>query len=385
VTKKRILVITDEMPWGHRSIARAIYGYLKSMQKSENFEVYYAEVKAKLGLIHEMYMLSYRYLPVSNKISGWISYSPQLRKIIEKMSGGGNVLEPKKVVQKIKPDLIISAYWFHSHSLAEWREKEKQKFKLWTVVSDPWSILPIAYNSKIDLHLVYDQIGVDLGIKECNLKKSQILKTGWWTRQEMFESFDREGARKKIGFNDDRPVIFVGGGSMGTYSLTKILPALMSIKKHKAGLVFNTGKDKKAYNLVEQCIKSYKEKNKKGNLIIKNLGWIENMGEVLAGVDMVFGKAGPNFLFETVALRKPFVAITHNGGQEDGNIDLIKKKGLGWVKEKKDEAVTFMGDYLEDPGRYQEKFKKNIEAEAKRNKKSMEIVLKRVKKEWKKF
>jgi len=369
------------MPWGHRSIARAIYGFLKTKEKEENFEVYYAEVRAKLGLIHEMYMLSYRYLPVSNKLSRWISYSPGLRKLIEKMSQG-NVVAPRKIVEKIKPDLVISAYWFHSHSLARWRDKEKQKFKLWTAVSDPWTILPIAYNSKIDLHLVYDRKGVYLGMKECGLKRNQILITGWWTRQEMFGKFDRKEARKKLGFNDGRPVVFFGGGSMGTYSLVRLLPALMLIKD-KVGLVFNTGKDKKSYDLVERYVKSYKRLNKKGNLIIKNLGWIENMGEVLAGVDIVFGKAGPNFLFDVVASQKPFVAITHNGGQEDGNIRLIKKKGLGWVKEKRGEAVKFLRDYLKRPKRYQKKFEKSIENEAKRNEKSMEIISKRVKEELK--
>jgi UDP-N-acetylglucosamine:LPS N-acetylglucosamine transferase len=377
--KKKILVMTDHMPWGHRSIARAIYGFLKSKEKKENFEVYYAEVKSEMGVSNDIYMFSYRYLPLSNRIARWISYSPQIRKVVEELSES-NLAAPKKVVQKIKPDLIISAYWFHSHSLAGWKDRENLNFNLWTVVADPWTVLPVSYNSKIDMHLVYDQVGVDVGMKECGIPRSKILESGWWTRPEMFEKFDRKLSRKKLGFDDDRPVIFVGGGSLGTNSLTKLLPALMLIRG-KAGFVFNTGTDKLAYNLVEQYIRLYKKLNKNGNLIIKNLGWIENMGEVLAGVDIVFGKAGPNFLFDVVASKKPFVAITHIGGQEDGNIDLIKKKGLGWVKEKGTEAADFLLAYLDNPRKYQEKFKKNIEAEAKRNKMSMEIILDRVKKE----
>jgi len=379
MAKKKILVMTDHMPWGHRSIARAIYGFLKSREKEENFEVYYAEVKSEVGVGNDAYTFAYRYLPLSNRIAKWVSYSPQLRKIIEE-SSEANLPEPKKVVQKIKPDLIISAYWFHSHSLARWREREKLKFKLWTIVADPWTILPVSYNFKIDLHLVYDRVGVDLGIKECGLKKSQILETGWWTRPEMFGKFEGKAARKKLGFNDDRPVVFVGGGSLGTNSLTKLLPALMLIKG-EAGFVFNTGTDRLAYNLVEQYVKLYKRLNKEGKVIIKNLGWIENMAEVLAGVDIVFGKAGPNFLFDVVASQKPFVSITHIGGQEDGNVEIIKKKGLGWVKEKGNEAADFLLDYLKEPKKYEEKFRKNIEKEASRNGKSMEIILKKVKRE----
>ena len=53
------------------------------------------------------------------------------------------------------------------------------------------------------------------------------------------------------------------------------------------------------------------------------------MAEVLGASDIVFGKAGPNFLFDSVACQKPFVSMTHIGGQEDGNVELIKKKKLG--------------------------------------------------------
>lgn len=379
MVKKKILVMTDNMPWGHRSIAKAIYGFLKSKEKSENIEVYYAEVKAETGVASDAYIFGYRYLPASNRINKWISYSPQLRKIIEEFSMT-NLAGPKKVIQKIKPDLVISTYWFHSHSIAGWRDREKLSFKLWSVVADPWTIMPVSYNKKIDLHLVYDQKGIKIGTKECGLKKEQILETGWWTRPEMFQKFDREKARKKLGFTDNRPVIFVGGGSLGTNSLTKLLPVLMLIKG-KVGLVFNTGTDKLAYNLVEEYAKMYKKINKESEVIIRNLGWIENMGEVLAGVDIVFGKAGPNFLFDVVASQKAFVAITHIGGQEDGNIDLIKKKKLGWVKEKRNEAAEFILEYLKAPKKYEDKFKDSIRVEAKRNQKSMGIIWKELEKE----
>ena len=371
--------MTDHMPWGHRSIARAIYQFLKSKEKQENFEVHYAEVKSEIGIANDIYMLAYRYLPLSNRIAGWIADVPQLRKLIEELSVA-NLAGPRKAVQKIRPDLVISTYWLHSHSLAGWRDKEKLNFKLWTVVADPWSVMPVSYNQKIDLHLVYDKVGREVGERECGIPKEAILETGWWTRPEMFGKCDRNKSRKKMGFNDDRPVIFVGGGSLGTNSLAKLLPVLMLVKG-KAGFIFNTGTDKLAYNLVEQYIKLFKKLNKDSQIIIKNLGWIENMGEVLAAADIVFGKAGPNFLFDVVASQKPFVAITHIGGQEDGNVDLIRKKGLGWIKEKRNEAADFLLEYLNDPKKYEKKYQRTIREEATKNSKSMEIILKRLEKE----
>ena len=102
---------------------------------------------------------------------------------------------------------------------------------------------------------------------------------------------------------------------------------------------------------------------------------------MLTASDIVFGKAGPNFLFDVVARKKPMVAITHIGGQEDGNIEIIKKKGLGWVKEKPGQAADFLLEYLEDPKYYQRKFRNNIREEARNNQKTMGKVWERVKKE----
>lgn len=379
MAKKKILVLTDDMPWGHRSIAKAIYGFLKGKEKEGEYQVDYAEVKANTGIAGDAYVFVYRYFPSSNRLSGWMSVKPRVRRLIEDLSGF-NLPNLKRVVQRYKPDLIISAYWFHSQSLAKWREEDKGvKFKLWTIVADPWTIMPVSFVSKADLNLVYDEVGEKLALKY-GVEEDKVLKTGWWVRQEMYQKADRERVRKKLGFNDKRPVVFVGGGSLGTNSLTRLLPALMLIKG-KAGFIFNTGTDKFAYNLVEEYIKLFKSLKRNDNIIIKNMGWIENMGEVLSAADIVFGKAGPNFLFDCVAREKAFVAITHIGGQEDGNIELIKKKGLGWVKEKRNEAADFLLKYLEKPKKYNKKCQENVSAESRRNRKSMEMLWRRVKKE----
>jgi UDP-N-acetylglucosamine:LPS N-acetylglucosamine transferase len=207
--------------------------------------------------------------------------------------------------------------------LAKLTAPEKRKYKLWTVVADPRSIVSASYVSKADLNLVYDDVGIKKGVKS-GIDKEKILATGWWVRKEMYQKYDKVEMRKKLGIKDTRPVIFVGGGSLGTSSLSKILPALMLVK-NKVAVIFNTGTDKMGYNLVEQYVKLFK-KFGNDNVIIKNLGWIDNIGEVLSACDMVFGKAGPNFLFDVVAHQIPFVAVTHIGGQEDGNLDLIKEK-----------------------------------------------------------
>jgi UDP-N-acetylglucosamine:LPS N-acetylglucosamine transferase len=315
MNKKKILVLTDDLPWGHRSIAKAIYGFLKENEKTNDYIVEYREVKANIGIGGDLYTFAYRYFPKTNKLLYNFSNRKIALDLLEEVSAI-NLPRLKKEVEKIKPDLIISSYFFHSYSLLRWRQRTKHNFKLWAVVPDPWTINAVSFIKDADLNLVYDETSLKEGLKY-GIEKEKMMITGWWTRQSMFEKYDYKKSREKLGFKDDRPVIFIGGGSLGTNALPKLLPVILMMNK-KAGFVINTGVDKFAFNLVDQFSKVLKKMRKDDLIQVKHLGWIENMAEVLSACDMIFGKAGPNFLFDCVASRKPFVAITHISGQEDG-------------------------------------------------------------------
>ncbi|MFA5532814.1 MAG: glycosyltransferase [Candidatus Shapirobacteria bacterium] len=377
--KKKILVLTDDMPWGHRSIAKAIFKYLKENQSKNNYEVELAEIKAETAFVSDLYTFAYRYIPKTNRMFHRISGTKVAKDILKEMSIL-NLENLKEKIDEIKPDLVISSYFLHSHSLSRWRKEENKNFKLWSVVTDPWTINALSFVKDADLNIVYDENSLREG-QRWGLEKEKMMITGWWTREEMYQEFDRKKTRRSLGFNDDRPVIFVGGGSLGMNSLPKLLPVMLTLKE-RVGFIVNTGTDKLAFNLIEQFMKILKRLKKENLIQIKHLGWIENMSEVLSAADIVFGKAGPNFLFDCLACKKPFVAMTHIGGQEDGNIDLIKKKKLGWVKEKNGEISNFLYEYLEKPKYFEEKYKGNIKREAENNQKSLGMILNRIKKEF---
>lgn len=372
---KKILVLTDDMPWGHRSIARAIFDYLKKNDKNGDFTVEMAEIKAETMFISDLYVLAYRYFPTSPKLVNKASGTKMGKRILKEVSIL-NLENIKEKITELDPDLIISTYFLHSHSLAYWREKKQKKFKLWSVVPDPWTINPMSFVKEADLNLVYDEVGVKKAI-DFGIDRNKILKTGWWTRQSMYDKYDYKKSRGKLGFSDDRPIIFIGGGSLGTSALPKLLPVMLVLNT-KVGFVINTGVDKLAFKLVDQFIKVFKRIRKDSLVQIKHLGWIENMTEVLSACDIVLGKAGPNFLFDCIACKKPFVAITHISGQEDGNLDLIKKKKIGWIKEKNGEAVNFLKDYLERPKYFNEKYKMSIITESKKNQETLPLIFNKV-------
>lgn len=364
------------MPWGHRSIALAIFDYLKLREKKNNWKVEYAQVKAETGVGGDLYSFFYRYAPSANALMHKATFNKTIQKLALDIPMA-NLPALKKVVEKFKPDLIISTYFMHSHCLVRWKKESQQKFKLWTVVADPWSINGVSLVPEADKNLFYDEV-VEKFAKRQGISEDKLLKTGWWTREAMYKEYNQKLFREKLDLKGDYPVIFVGGGSLGTTALTKIMPILPFIKE-ELGIVFNCGTDKMTFRLIENYRKMLNNlQGKNSKLRIRNFGWIENINEVIAAADIVFGKAGPNFLFDVVALKKPFVAISHISGQEDGNLDLIKKKKLGWVKEDPWELNRFLLDYIKNPEKFNKVYQKNIAAEAGQNRKSFETIEKEI-------
>ena len=64
---------------------------------------------------------------------------------------------------------------------------------------------------------------------------------------------------------------------------------------------------------------------------VATLPHTNDIAPYMAAADIIMGKAGPNILFESVMLGKPFFATTFIPGQEQENLAFIQRHGLGWV------------------------------------------------------
>lgn len=375
MAKKKILILTDHMPWGHRSIARSILQEQRTLAGTDGDQHDYIEFKTNTTFGGALYTLICQYVPSANRFFHLLS-KPGISCAFVRQMSRINLTALKKEVEAIQPDLIISTYFFLTHALQIWRQKENPGFRLWTVIPDPWTINPVNFNTGCDLLLVYDERSASEAI-HYGIQEADILVTGWWVRPEMYRAYDKAECRRSLGISGDRPVIFVGGGSLGTAAITKLLPFLIILKKD-VQFIINTGMDKSAYKRVEQFRRALNKYRKDDRIRIMTLGWIDNMAEVLSACDIVFGKAGPNFLFDCIACRKPFVAITHIGGQEDGNINLIREKQIGWVREKQNELIQFLKEYLDNPDYYHQVYRENIEKEALNNQRSAGLIADRI-------
>ena len=64
--------------------------------------------------------------------------------------------------------------------------------------------------------------------------------------------------------------------------------------------------------------------------------------------DLSVGKAGPNFVYESIFMEVPILATGCLPGQEDGNLDFILREDLGWVEKNLKKSIGLVEQIVKD-------------------------------------
>ncbi len=129
-----------------------------------------------------------------------------------------------------------------------------------------------------------------------SLPEKKAVLTGTPIRAELFTG-DAAKGREVCGFDDDKPVIMVTGGSLGAMAVNQAVRDALPVLLEK-------------YNVVHLC-----GKNKIDNMMLtipgyKQFEYIKDeMKDLFALADVVISRAGANAICEILALRKPNILI----------------------------------------------------------------------------
>lgn len=226
--------------------------------------------------------------------------------------------EAKKILRKLKPDIIFSKGGFVSVPVV--------------IAASRLDIPVIVHESDMTPGLA-NKISFQAASKICCsfretiqfLPKEKAVFTGSPIRKELL-SGNKIAALQYTGFTANRPVIVVIGGSLGATSVNesirKILPSLL-----------------KTFQIIHICGKS------KVDPTLNNLnGYIQyeyitnELPNIFALADIIVSRAGSNVLFELLALRKPNLLIplpaANSRGDQILNAKSFEKQGFSAVLEE---------------------------------------------------
>ncbi len=229
------------------------------------------------------------------------------------------VSEATSIIKKIKPNIIFSKGGFVSVPV---------------VLGGYFNKIPvIIHESDISPGLA-NKISIPFAKKVCatfpdalkNVPKSKTILTGTPIREELFRGCKEKGL-KICKFKQNRPIILVMGGSLGSVKINTIL------RESLDNLL-------KTFNIIHLCGKNNLD------ITIKKEGYFQieyatdDLTHLLATSDLVVSRAGSNSICELIALKKPnlLIPLSKNASRGDQilNADYFKSQGFSKVLYEED-------------------------------------------------
>lgn len=235
--------------------------------------------------------------------------------------------EARKILKKLKPDVVFSKGGFVTVPVV--------------LAAKSCKIPAIIHESDMTPGLA-NKLAIPSAYKVCHnfpetadsLPKGKAVLSGSPIRQELLDGSRAEGL-KICGFNTEKPVILVIGGSLGAVAINeavrKALPVLLP-----------------DYQIIHVCGKGKVDPSIKNQTGYVQFDYVqEELSHLLAAADLVISRAGSNAICEFLALKKPNILIplpaNASRGDQILNADSFKKQGFSYVLPEEnvtDESLT---------------------------------------------
>ena len=181
------------------------------------------------------------------------------------------------------------------------------------------------------------------------LPPEKAVLTGSPIREEL-STGNKEAGLAFCGFNHEKPVIMVMGGSQGAAAVNQAIRDALPKLLEKYQVVHLCGKDKMDNLLL--TVPGYKQFE-----YIK-----EEMKDLLAMADLVISRSGANAISEILALRKPNILIPLPSGRGDQllNADSYEAQGFSIVINEDDLTTKVLLQKVEELWQNKETYVKTM-------------------------
>lgn len=228
--------------------------------------------------------------------------------------------DAKKLVKILKPDVIFSKGGFVSVPVV--------------LAGKSRRVPTIIHESDMTPGLA-NKLSLSAAAKICcnfpetleHLPEGKAILTGSPIRQELLTG-DKYKAREFLGFTEDKPVIMIVGGSLGSVvvndAVRSILPELL-----------------KSYQVVHLCGRGKLDESLKDLKGYAQFEYIKDeLKDLFAITDIVISRAGANAICELLALHKPnlLIPLSANASRGDQilNARSFEKQGFSIVLEEEE-------------------------------------------------
>ena len=338
---KRILILTADYGYGHRSAAKAIAEALQETH-GEDCQVEIVnpmdDPRAPALLrdgtngydklvreAPELYKLGYEVgdtQVVSSLVKG--SFTVMLFKAL------------REIIHQKQPDVIICTHSSYQDGLSALFDLEKMHIPVLTVVTDLATVTRLWFHPVADLCLVPTQTVYNLAM-EAGLSAEKVKIVGIPVRPELIKgNQDRTAIRRSMGWREDLFTVL----AVGSKRVEHLYDALhfLNHSGFPLQLVIAAGGDEEFYRRCQETdwhVETYV------------YDFVTDMGTFLRAADGVLGKAGGLTVSEALACGLPMILVDVIPGQETGNADYVVAGDAGVLANNPTEVLEAMAHWLE--------------------------------------
>lgn len=326
-SKKKILILTADAGFGHRSAAIAIK---KAFEEKQNVE---CEVSIVNPLDNEKAPFFLR--ESQSEYDKWVRNVPELYKFGYEISDATipvSILETiltvtlfeviKETLEEYQPDIVVNTYPLYQAPFIAVRSLLKMDIPMATIITDLATVHNIWFHEDVDLTIVPTRKVKEDAIK-AGLSSDKIAEIGIPVNPKIFLiKGDKQKYREDLGWNQDQTTILAVGSKRVEH-----FKEYLHVLNHTGfnfQLVIVTGKDKKLFEELDKI---------EWHIPVFLYEFVENMPELMKASDLLLSKAGGLIVTEALASGLPIIIVDAIPGQETGNAKFVEEAKAGyWVK-----------------------------------------------------
>jgi 1,2-diacylglycerol 3-beta-galactosyltransferase len=342
--RKKILILTADAGFGHRSAALAVESAL-----CERYgDLVETEIVNPLDDKRTPFFLR----DSQSDYDQWIKNFPEIYKLGYEASDS---LVPKVLLEqtlatlllevmrdqlkKSKPDVVISTYPLYQSALHVALSRGKMHIPSFTAITDLSTIHRLWFNSKVTGLFVPNrhvaEMAMDNGVAAGKITISGIPVSPDLVR----ETRSKAEIRKELGLDLNTTTIL----AVGSRRVEHMLDAVNVINHFGAPLqlILVAGRDEDLYNAATQM---------EWHIPVKIFNFVENMPTLMHATDIMLCKAGGLIVTESLACGLPMILIDVIPGQETGNAAYVRAYGAGDMSETPLQLLELLSDWMRNDG-----------------------------------
>lgn len=144
--------------------------------------------------------------------------------------------------------------------------------------------------------------------------------------------FDEAQTKRRLGFDEKKPLIFIYGGSLGSVRINNFILKNLPLILEVAQVYHQTGKEnyEKVLEDATKILASVPEELRKGYKVIGFLETNDQVRDAYIAADLVVSRAGSSNIFEIAAFGKPSILIPlPESAQDHQRLNAFEYESLG--------------------------------------------------------